>query len=52
MAVFASRVPDTVAANMSTTMKLAKTAAEGGDGVCGQDTARVFELVRRHLRDV
>src|ERR1700744_5806447 len=41
MADFASRVPDTVAANISTTMKLANTGDEGGDGVCGHDTALV-----------
>src|ERR1700722_16645096 len=41
MAASASIVPETVEANMSTTMKLAKTAAEAGLGVCGQDTDRV-----------
>src|SRR3984957_10289610 len=41
MASLASIVPDTVEANMSTTTKLANTAAEAGFGVCGQDTERV-----------
>src|ERR1700761_1934034 len=41
MAAFGSIVPVTVAANMSTTTKLANTAAAAGLGVCGQDTERV-----------
>jgi hypothetical protein len=41
IAAFGSIVPVTVEPNISTTIKLANTAAEAGLGVCGHDTERV-----------